>query len=102
MDVIDCPRRSVTDHLAPIGHQPTVVVTSGDLVAATNAVWAGADVWGCFVDVAHVDALLLASLVESFDGLVVRRHQQHGVAVGAVLPPPPDGGALHLCRRAAV
>ena len=102
MDVVDGPHGPVADHLTSIGREPSVVLTSCDLVTGVDLVGADGEVPAAGVDLACVDAGLLAALVEAFDGFVGRRHQQALVAGLASFPPRGDAGSFHLIQGAAV
>ena len=54
------------------------------------------------VDLAGLDAVLLAALVQHRDGFVGGCHQQHVIAGLTVLPPGVDGGSFHLSCRTAM
>ena len=75
-DAIDGPRRSVADHLAAVGAQPTVIVPRGDLVADEASSTCDPGVSAVRVDLAGVDANELGSFVEHGDGLVRRCHRR--------------------------
>ena len=101
-DVVNGSNGPVADHLTPIGREPPFVLTGRDLVAGMNLGDTHGEMPAAGVDLASVDAGLLAALVEAFGCFVGRRHQQTLVAGPSAFPPGSDAGSFHLIQGARV